>query len=179
MLSAANLGLEDTNSSQFIITTAPAAQLDGYHTCFGKLLAGFGVVKEIESLCGEGGSSSAADHTPPCLVIIEAAGELPAGTIPTEVAPPVSAAGYPLWPEDLSAPPEGTREAEFRLNIANKLKELGNTAYKQEFAATALARYQQAIRYLSWTSFKVRMVDGDVDLTPQEQVGELRMLLLD
>lgn len=47
MLAAANLGLEDTNSSQFFITLAPAHQLDGHHTAFGKVLAGYGVVKEV------------------------------------------------------------------------------------------------------------------------------------
>lgn len=47
MLSAANLGIEDTNSSQFFITVAPCASLDGYHTCFGKVLRGFGTVKEV------------------------------------------------------------------------------------------------------------------------------------
>lgn len=47
MLACANLGLEDTNGSQFLITTAPAAQLAGEHTCFGKVLAGYGVVKEV------------------------------------------------------------------------------------------------------------------------------------
>lgn len=51
MLSAANLGLEDTNASQFFITVAPAASLDGYHTCFGKVLRGFSTVKEVRCWC--------------------------------------------------------------------------------------------------------------------------------
>jgi hypothetical protein len=37
-------------------------------------------------------------------------------------------------------------------------------------AATALARYQQAARFLSWTSFKLRDDGGDVDMSPEEQV---------
>jgi len=48
MLACANMGLEDTNSSQFLITLAPTHQLYGQHTCFGKVLAGFGVVKEVQ-----------------------------------------------------------------------------------------------------------------------------------
>jgi cyclophilin family peptidyl-prolyl cis-trans isomerase len=47
MLGCANLGLEDSNASQFLVTLAPAAQLAGQHTCFGKVLAGYGVVKEV------------------------------------------------------------------------------------------------------------------------------------
>lgn len=46
-LSCANLGLEDTNSSQFFITLAPASSLDGHHTCFGKVLRGYSTVKEV------------------------------------------------------------------------------------------------------------------------------------
>jgi len=49
MLSAANLGLEDTNSSQFFITVAPSASLDGFHTCFGKVLRGYSTVKEVRT----------------------------------------------------------------------------------------------------------------------------------
>jgi hypothetical protein len=37
-------------------------------------------------------------------------------------------------------------------------------------AAAALARYQQAARFLSWTSFKLRDDGGDVDMSPEEQV---------
>ena len=47
MLSCANLGLEDTNSSQFFMTLAPCANLDGFHTCFGKVLRGYSTVKEV------------------------------------------------------------------------------------------------------------------------------------
>jgi hypothetical protein len=37
-------------------------------------------------------------------------------------------------------------------------------------AAAALAHYQQAARFLSWTSFKLRDEGGDVDMSPEEQV---------
>jgi hypothetical protein len=79
---------------------------------------------QIEALCDRFSS------TPPCPVIIEAAGELPPGTDLSAV-PPVSAGGWPLWPEDQGPPPEGVREAPFRLDIAQQLKAAGNSAYKQ------------------------------------------------
>lgn len=60
MLGAANLGLEDSNASQFMITTAPAGQLAGQHTCFGKVLAGYGVVKQVGGL-GSGGGWGGAE----------------------------------------------------------------------------------------------------------------------
>ncbi|KAF6258017.1 hypothetical protein COO60DRAFT_1639501 [Scenedesmus sp. NREL 46B-D3] len=162
MLGCANLGLEDSNSSQFLVTLAPAAQLAGQHTCFGKVLAGYGVLKKVEALCDR------LTTSPPCPVVIEAAGELPAGSDLSAV-PAVAAGGWPLWPEDQGPPPEGVREAAFRLDIAQQLKAAGNEAYKQGDAATALARYQQAARFLSWTSFKLRDDGVDVDVSPDEQ----------
>ena len=47
LLAMANAG-RCTNNSQFFITTAPAAWLDGKHTIFGKVLKGQSVVKDIE-----------------------------------------------------------------------------------------------------------------------------------
>lgn len=34
-----------------------------------------------------------------------------------------------------------------------------------------MRRYRQAYHYLSWTTFKVRLPDGDVELSYEEQVG--------
>jgi hypothetical protein len=79
---------------------------------------------QIEALCDRHSS------TPPCPVIIEAAGELAPGADLAAV-PPVSAGGWPLWPEDQGPPPLGVREAAFRLDIAQQLKQAGNEAYKQ------------------------------------------------
>ncbi len=47
ILSMANRG-RNTNGSQFFITTAPAAHLDGLHVIFGQVVAGKEVIKELE-----------------------------------------------------------------------------------------------------------------------------------
>ncbi|MBP7056681.1 MAG: peptidylprolyl isomerase [Candidatus Omnitrophica bacterium] len=48
VLAMANSG-PDTNKSQFFITSAPAAWLNGRHTIFGELVSGMETVKKIES----------------------------------------------------------------------------------------------------------------------------------
>ncbi|XP_022834818.1 uncharacterized protein LOC111362377 isoform X2 [Spodoptera litura] len=48
VLSMANSGRPNTNGSQFCITTVPCPHLDGTNVVFGEVMAGLGIVREIQ-----------------------------------------------------------------------------------------------------------------------------------
>ncbi|KAL0321948.1 UNVERIFIED_CONTAM: Peptidyl-prolyl cis-trans isomerase CYP19-3 [Sesamum calycinum] len=57
LLSMANAG-PNTNGSQFFITTVKTSWLDGKHVVFGKVVDGHSVVKEMEKVGSDSGSTS-------------------------------------------------------------------------------------------------------------------------
>ena len=69
ILSMANSG-PGTNGSQFFLCTVKTAWLDGRHVVFGKVIEGMDVVRDVEAVGSQGGSTSAE-------VTVADSGELP------------------------------------------------------------------------------------------------------
>ncbi|KAI3757210.1 hypothetical protein L6452_04744 [Arctium lappa] len=68
ILSMANAG-PNTNGSQFFICTDKTSWLDGKHVVFGKVVDGYTIVKEMEKVGSDSGSTSST-------VVIEDCGEI-------------------------------------------------------------------------------------------------------
>ena len=75
LLSMANAG-RNTNGSQFFVTTAKTAWLDGKHVVFGKVTKNYELVKAVEAVGTQGGSPQAGYK-----VVVKAAGEITPGGI--------------------------------------------------------------------------------------------------
>ncbi|ORX39187.1 cyclophilin-like domain-containing protein [Kockovaella imperatae] len=167
LLSMANAG-PNTNGSQFFITTVPTPHLDGKHVVFGQVVTGKALVRRIENIP----TTSDKPNEP---VTIAAAGVLSKEDIEAERKKIQDSKGedpyeeYPVDEESINVDkPEECATA------AEKLKEVGTTAFKAGDFAKALGKYQKALRYLDQNPV---LPDG-TDKAVAETQRKLRIPLL-
>lgn len=111
----------------------PTPHLDGKHVVFGRVLKGKSLVRKIED------SQTDSRDAPVVPVIVSDCGALAPGEsgIDAETEDPQDPyEDYPdLWEEE--------KKPELLLEIATKLKELGNEAFKAQNYERAIEKYQK------------------------------------
>lgn len=142
LLSMANSG-PNTNGSQFFITVDKTPHLDGKHVVFGEVIRGKSIVRTMEN------TPTGASDAPIEAVSIASSGQLSADDPILTAAAATSTDGdaYEDYPEDQDGTDVQT-EPKTALEIAGKVREVGNKLFKEGDVKGALGKWQKSLRYL-------------------------------
>ncbi|KAG1789139.1 peptidyl-prolyl cis-trans isomerase [Suillus plorans] len=138
LLSMANAG-KDTNGSQFFITVNPTSHLDGKHVVFGEVIKGKSIVRTIENF------PTGSGDVPTSPIVISACGVLSPDDPSLVTSETTVGDGYEDYPEDDDS---DVQNPEVALDIARKIRELGNKLFKDGQIELALKAYLKSVRYL-------------------------------
>eukprot|EP00057_Strongylocentrotus_purpuratus_P013963 XP_011668437.1 PREDICTED: peptidyl-prolyl cis-trans isomerase D [Strongylocentrotus purpuratus] len=163
LLSMANSG-KDTNGSQFFITTTETPHLDNKHVVFGRILKGIGLLRAIEDL------TTLENDIPIRRVEITDCGELmPGDDDGMAIRDDGTGDAFTDYPEDADFDITDYVKV---LEVAMKLKDIGNGKYKAKDYGFAISKYEKAIRYLDSLDLEGKLKD-----VPEEKTKVLNSYL--
>ncbi|CDO95117.1 unnamed protein product [Kluyveromyces dobzhanskii CBS 2104] len=167
MLAMANTGSENTNSSQFFITTYPSPHLNGKHSKFGRVVAGKSVVRTVEH---SGVDENGVPHNP---IIIEDCGEWT-----NDMGIPLYNAcndtiGNDIYEENPDDDTNfGDEDFAKAYDAAETIKQSGSLLFKNRDFKNALFKYKKALKYT--TTFTPEL---DVDKEYNEKFASQKIKL--
>jgi len=139
LLSMANAG-PNTNGSQLFITVAPTPHLDSKHVVFGEVIKGKSLVRQLENY------PTSSGDVPSTPITISDCGMLSLDdpSLQNDAAAQ-SEDPYEDYPVDED---KDTENPETALQIAQVVREVGNSLFKNGQPEEALQKYQKSLRYL-------------------------------
>ncbi|CAH0664154.1 unnamed protein product [Spodoptera exigua] len=163
VLSMANSGRPNTNGSQFCITTVPCAHLDGTNVVFGEVMAGLGIVREIQRY----GDGDLCRPTVDC--VIEECGEIISSEWDVSCCDGTGDK-LPEYPEDYRD--ENVTVEQLMVSIRD-VKSAGNNYFGEGRYKAAVRKYRKCLRYLEHV---FNRIDEVKDMDTKEQILEIRTM---
>ncbi|SCU91348.1 LAME_0E12156g1_1 [Lachancea meyersii CBS 8951] len=144
MVAMANMGTENSNSSQFFITTQAASHLNNKHSIFGRVIHGKSVVRTVERC------SVDSDGFPAESVFLKDCGvwnkSMPIPVFNTSNNP-IGGDVYEEFPDDdLNFDKESSEKA---FEAATIIKDSGSLLFKHNNYKDALFKYKKSLRYVN------------------------------
>jgi peptidyl-prolyl isomerase D len=165
LLSMANAG-ENTNGSQFFISTVPTPHLDGKHVVFGHVLKGHSLVREIEN------SLTDEKDKPYDRIVIAKCGDIKEGES-DGYEEAYEGDTYPSFPEDYLPQEELTLSK--LVEIVKEVKQFGANKIKEDVYWEAQKKYEKCVRYAECTPVLPKD-DGKSDEEKEELKKELKKM---
>jgi len=134
------VSLRVSDDSQFFITTVPARHLDGKHVVFGKVLKGKSLVRQIEEM-----ATDTRDRPLTPITISDCGVLAPEESGEEDTRDPDDP--HEDYPDVL----EGEKTPEKLLEIATRMNELGNEAFKTLLFDRSIQKYEKVYQLIDLT----------------------------